>query len=458
MIKLHNTLTRKVEDFNPIKEDRVSIYTCGPTVYDYQHIGNYTGYIYWDLLIRLLSKDFAVKRIMNITDVGHLVSDDDEGEDKLEKGAKREGKTARQVADFYMSDFLKSMELLGLIKPDLYAKATDYIPTQIKIIDQLLTKGFAYQTEQAIYFDVSKLEDYGKLNGQKLSDKEVGAREEVVTDSAKAHPQDFALWFFRVGRFADHEMHWPSPWGNGFPGWHLECSAIIHETLGEPIDIHTGGVDHIGTHHTNEMAQSEAAFDTYLSNFWLHNNHMMVNDQKISKSLGNGFTLQDLADKGFSAYDFKFLVFGSHYRSQTNFTWESLAAARQNLADIRAWADLIHQPAANSLSGSQITDLQNAITNSLSDDLNSPEALAAINVAANAGAPTKDLLSLIDVLFGLDLTDRQDITQEQKHLIFQRQQAREASDWDKSDQLRGQLSKQGIEINDTSSGPIWRRV
>jgi cysteinyl-tRNA synthetase len=217
MIKLYNTLTRSLEEFKPISNELVKIYTCGPTVYDYQTIGNYTGYIYWDLLIRLLGSKYKLKRVMNITDVGHLVSDEDEGEDKLEKGAKREGKTARQVADYYTDDFLKNMDLLGLLKPDLYAKATSYIPTQLEIVKLLMDKGFAYQTSQAIYFDVTKLSDYGQLSGQKLSEKEIGARKEVVTDAAKHHPQDFGLWFFRVGRFAEHEMYWPSPWGDGFP-------------------------------------------------------------------------------------------------------------------------------------------------------------------------------------------------------------------------------------------------
>jgi cysteinyl-tRNA synthetase len=395
---------------------------------------------------------------MNITDVGHLVSDEDEGEDKLEKGARREGKTARQVADFYTADFLKNMDLLGLQKPDQYAKATGYIPAQLEIVKLLLDKGFAYQTQQAIYFDVTKLSDYGKLSGQKLSDKEVGARKEVVTDDAKHHPQDFALWFFRAGRFADHEMYWLSPWGDGFPGWHLECSAIVHETLGEPIDIHTGGIDHIGTHHTNEIAQTEAAYGTELAHYWLHNNHMMVNGQKISKSLGNGYTLQDLAKNGFSAYDFKFLVLGSHYRSQTNFTWDSLAAAQQNLSELNAWADLIHQTGEKMLSENQISDLKTTVIESISTDLNSPAALAAINKVTPSGAPTQELLEFIDQLFGLDLANRPDITSEQKSLIDQRQRARDKKDWGESDRLRHMLEDEHLEINDTANGPVWRRI
>jgi len=451
-MKLYNTLGRELQDFKPVSDELVKIYTCGPTVYDYQHIGNYSGYIYWDVLVRMLkNQGFNAKRVMNITDVGHLVSDSDEGEDKLEKGAAREGKTARQVADFYTQDFYASMRALKLLEPDQYAKATDYIPQQIEIIKILLDKGFAYQTEQAIYFEVTKLADYGKLTGQKLADKEVGARDDVVTDAAKHHPQDFALWFFTVGRFADHEMRWPSPWGEGFPGWHIECSAIVHATLGEPIDIHTGGVDHIGTHHTNEIAQTEAAFGVELSRFWVHNNHMMVNGQKMSKSLGNFLTLKDLQDKGYSPMDFKILVLQSHYRSQSNFTWEALHAAAQAYKEILAWADLKFQKSGHA------GDLAQQVADKLSNDLNSSEALAVI--MTNLGAPpTQELLDELDKLLGLELSQRQDISDEQKELIQQREAARRNQNWDESDRLRDELVKQGIGVNDTDSGPIWYRL
>ncbi|HXY18283.1 MAG TPA: cysteine--tRNA ligase [Candidatus Nitrosopolaris sp.] len=459
MIRLYNTLGRKIQEFRPLEPDKVKIYTCGPTVYDYQHIGNYSGYIYWDILVRLFKEQgYAVQRVMNITDVGHLVSDADEGEDKLEKSAQREGKTARQVADFYTEDFYKGIDSLGLLKPDQYAKATDFIPQQLEIVQKLLDKGFAYQTEQAIYFDVSKLSDYGKLTGQKLSDKEVGARAEVVTDKAKHHPQDFALWFFTVERFAEHEMRWDSPWGSGFPGWHLECSAIIHAVLGEPIDIHTGGVDHIGTHHTNEIAQTEAAFDKSLADLWLHNNHMMVDGQKISKSLRNGYTIDDLAKKGFSATDFKLLVLQSHYRSQMNFKWEALEAAQANLADLHAWADQTYQLGVNALSSEQEEALIKIVKGSLAEDLNTTVALASVNGITLKGRPSRPLLRQLDELLGLGLSERQDITSEQKQVIEQREQARRAGNWPQADELRQSLKRQRLEINDTDAGPVWSRA
>ena len=455
MLRLFNSLGRAIEDFKPIAAPEVKIYTCGPTVYDYQHVGNYSGYIYWDVLVRLLkTSGYNVKRVMNITDVGHLVSDADEGEDKLEKGAHREGKTARQVADFYTEDFKKNVKKLNLSETDVYAQATDYIPEQLKIIEQLVDKGFAYKTEQAIYFDVSKLADYGKLTGQKLSEKEVGARADVVTDSAKHHPQDFALWFFTVGRFADHEMRWQSPWGEGFPGWHIECSAIIHSVLGDPIDIHTGGVDHIGTHHTNEIAQTEAAFGHELANFWLHNNHMMVDGQKISKSLGNSITLDDLEKRDFSAMDFKMLVLQSHYRSQSNFTWEGLEAASTRLKNVYAWADLVHQHGVvKQVMSASAQDYMAA----LEDDLRTSDLLMLIELNMDK-APKQDLLEKAELLLGLGLNNRPDINGSSKELIKQREEARKNQDWHKSDELRDELTKDGIGLRDTDNGTIWYRL
>ncbi|MBX4197590.1 cysteine--tRNA ligase, partial [Candidatus Saccharibacteria bacterium] len=329
-MKVYNTLSRQVEDFQPLRPDLVRLYTCGPTVYDYAHIGNLRAYVFNDTLRRVLeAADYQVKHVMNITDVGHLVSDEDEGEDKLERGAARDQKSVQEIAEFYIEAFEADIAQLNILPPNgyrgphgPYALATDFIEQQVEIVKILIDKDFAYQTEQAIYFDVSKPQDYGKLTGQKLSDKEVAARAEVVTDAAKRHPQDFGLWFFRTGRFANHSLHWPSPWGDGFPGWHLECSAIIHATLGEPIDIHTGGVDHIGTHHTNEIAQTEAAFGIQLAKYWMHNEHLLVDNQKMSKSKGNYFRLQDIIDHDYEPLALRLLFLQSHYRSQMNFTWE----------------------------------------------------------------------------------------------------------------------------------------
>ena len=468
-MKLYNTLSRKLETFTPIDPKQVKIYSCGPTVYDYQHIGNYSGYIYWDILVRTLrANDFGVKRIMNITDVGHLASDGDEGEDKLEKGAKREGKTAREVAEFYTEDFLNNMKALDLIQPEYYAKATDYINEQLRIIETLLRKGYAYQTEAAIYFDTSKLDDYGKLTGQDLSQKEVGARDDVVTDKAKHHPQDFALWFFTVGRFADHELHWSSPFGEGFPGWHIECSAIIHASLGDPIDIHTGGIEHIGTHHTNEIAQTEAAFGHPLAHYWLHNNHLMIDGHKISKSADNGTTLKELAERGFSPMDFKLMVLQSHYHSQSNFTWEIIAAAQNRLVNFRAMAALRWQLGdAEGIGAATFKKARQSIMAYLEDDLNTPLALTELSSLADI-VQTKlpahsdkqafeDFLEAVDQLLGLGLASEPDISQQQKDLIAQRQIARQTGNWDKADQIRDKLADQGLGLRDAGEQTIWSR-
>lgn len=456
-IRLYNSLGRAVQEFTPIETGKVKIYTCGPTVYDYQHIGNYSGYIYWDILVRLLQHTgLAVERVMNITDVGHLVSDSDDGEDKLEKGAKREGKTSREVADFYTADFIMNTEKLNLVPPKHYAKATNYIAHQVEIIQLLIEKGFAYQTDQALYFDVTRLSDYGKLSGQKLEDKDVGVRDDVIVDKAKHHPHDFALWFFTVGRFVDHEMRWDSPWGSGFPGWHLECSAIIHAILGEPIDIHCGGVDHIGTHHTNEIAQSEAAFGKDLAKFWLHNNHMSVDGQKISKSLANGYRLEQLEDKGFGAQDFRLFVLQSHYRSQSKFTWEALDAAKSNLAAFNAWADLAHQSVPK-MSDNDAEKLITALSSALLDDLNTPNGLAVLHAVDKSLAPSKETLSTLDELLGFEFSKREDISSDQKRTIALREQARSAQNWQESDRLRDELATQHIVLNDGPNGTTWQR-
>lgn len=467
-MKLYNTLTRTIEPFKAITDKRVSMYSCGPTVYDYQHIGNYSGYIYWDVLSRYLDYlGFTVKHVMNITDVGHLVSDQDEGEDKLEKGAAREGKSTRQVADFYTTDFMAGVKALNLKPPSQYAKATDFIDQQLQMVELLINQGFAYQTKQAIYFEVSKLADYGKLTGQRLADKEVAVRPQVVSDQNKRNPHDFAIWFFAVGRFATHEMRWPSKWGEGFPGWHLECSAIVHATLGDPIDIHTGGIDHIGTHHTNEIAQTEAAYKHQLANYWLHNNHLMVNDQKISKSLNNGYRLQDLDKKNYSPMDFKLFVLQSHYRKAGNFSWSNLEAAKNRLKQFEAMADLkwqtLNQPAR--LNKEEVLA---QIFEPLGQDLNTPLALAQLgDFAAKLqaqGAADGDksilqaILQAIDLVFGFELSNRPDIDESSQKLIVQRQKAKTASDYQEADRIRDQLDTLGIGLNDTADGCIWYRL
>lgn len=466
MLRIFNTLTRRVEEVKLIKVPEVKLYTCGPTVYDYATIGNLRSFVFYDILRRAMEFDgLSVKHVMNITDVGHLVSDMDQGQDKIEKGAQREGKTVWQVAQYFTDAFKKDVAALNNLPPsvhrggDVYVKATDFIVEQIELIERLLEKGYAYQTEEAIYFDVTKLSDYGELSGQKLEDKQVGVRKEVVTDGNKKNQHDFAIWFFTVGRFAHHTMRWPSPWGEGFPGWHLECSAIIHSLLGEPIDVHTGGVDHIGTHHTNEIAQSEAAYGHKLANYWVHNEFLLVDGQKMSKSLNNFYTLAELKKKGFEPQALRLLFLQAHYRSQLNFTWDSLEAAQQLLSSWEAWSDLVYQPKTRiPVSQQKVDHLISNLKKHVDDDLNTPKAIAEINTIIDKYAPTLSLLEDIDKLLGFTLSSRVDIAESQKAQISKREEARIKKDWARADEIRSELEKQRIGIEDTQGGPIWYRL
>lgn len=480
-MKLHNTLTRTVEDFQPHEGQTVTLYTCGPTVYDYGHIGNLRNAVFNDTLRRALEVcGYKVKHVMNITDVGHLVSDADDGEDKLEKGAKREGKTVWEVAEHYTAAYKADMQSLNVLPPngyksdkhqDNYARATEFIDQQIAMVQALLDKGFAYQTEQAIYFDVAKLPDYGKLTGQKLDDKEVGVRDEVVTDSHKRSPHDFAVWFFAVGHFKDHAMQWPSPWGDGFPGWHLECSAIIHATLGDPIDIHTGGIDLIGTHHTNEIAQTEAAFGHPLAHTWVHNEFVLVDGAKMAKSKGNFFTLKDITDKDFDSLAFRMLALQSHYRSELHFSWDNLQAAQNRLKGLQELADLKHQAVddVSAFDEDFFVKYQDVMTAAIADDLKTPEVLRELSelqdkVVNNGGLNNSDVdsfnafLEFMDQMLGLNLSQRPDLDGNQKHIFSERQTARREQDWATADKLRDQLKEQGIGVRDTARGQTWYRL
>jgi len=458
-------MTRKVEEFQPIDKSNVKIYSCGPTVYVYPHIGNWFAFIHWDLLNRMLiASGFKTTWVMNITDVGHLVSDADEGEDKLEKGAKREGKSAWDVAKFYEEYFLKGIERLNFLKPDFTPKATDYIPEQIDLIKELEKDGFTYTIDDGVYFDTSKLVDYGKLAKLDIHSLKEGARVEINVE--KRNPTDFALWKFSP---KDHkrDMEWESPWGTGFPGWHLECSAMIKKLLGATIDIHTGGIDHIPVHHTNEIAQSETAFQQPLANYWMHTNFIKVDGQKISKSLNNFFTLEDIEAKGFSLQAFRLLVLESHYRSESQFSWETMQAAQNRLKSYQDMADLKWQAKDLDTETNELFDTK-SILEAMQEDLNSPLALSIISSKADIlsdkllpKANLKDfniMLEFIDSILGMQLSNREDITDDQKTLLTQRQEARDTKDWTKSDGLRDQLTGEGIEVRDTYAGQIWSRL
>jgi cysteinyl-tRNA synthetase len=466
-MKIYNTLTRQIDELQFLQAPTVTIYTCGPTVYDYAHVGHWFTYIRCDLLI--LSFKLVVyepKWVTNITDVGHLVSDADDGEDKLEKGARREGKTAWEVAEFYTQDFLKDFHTLNITDPDFLTKATEHIPEQITLIQQLEQKGYTYVIDDGVYYDTSKFESYGSFAKLDLDDLQAGAR--VEYNKQKRNPSDFALWKFSP---TDHirDMAWDSPWGNGFPGWHIECSAMAMKYLGETIDLHAGGIDHIPVHHTNEIAQSEAATGKRFSNYWLHSNHVTVNGEKISKSLGNGIRLQDILERGISAEAFRLHVLESHYRSQSKFSWDSLDAANNRLTAYKAMADQQWQASEDGhVDRSTIKAIQKAITEALEADLDTPTVLALLsklesNVTTNGVQSDslevfKAFLAWIDSALGLQLAIRTDISDGQKQLISEREEAREHQDWARSDNLRDELRQQGISINDSSNGTTWARV
>lgn len=466
-MKLYNTLTRNIETITPIKPSEATVYTCGPTVYDYPHVGNWFTFIRYDLLIRSLKlSDYNPKWVMNITDVGHLVSDADEGEDKLEKGAKREGKTAWDIAKYYSDYFAQGLERLNIIKPDYLPKATEHIDEQIALIKTLEEKGYTYIITDGVYYDTSKFEGYAAFARLDLDDLQAGAR--VEHNPEKRSPSDFALWKFSP---KDHkrDMEWDSPWGKGFPGWHLECSAMAMKYLGETIDVHSGGIDHIPVHHTNEIAQSEAATGKRFANYWMHTNHITISDEKISKSLGNTITLEDIEERGFNLETFRLHVLESHYRSQSKFSWESLEAAKNRLIGYQHMAQQRWQISPEGLvMPSEIETTQQLIKKHLQDDLNTPEALAKLSqlekaidrggINISSREVFDSFLVWLDNALGLTLHNGSDITDEQKDLIAKREEARKIADWTTSDELRNSLQKQNIDIRDTALGPIWHRL
>ena len=474
-MKLFNTLTRHKDELTPLDGNTVKMYTCGLTVYSQPHIGNWVGYIYWDVLVRLLRhQGVQVVRTQNITDVGHLTSDDDAGEDKIEKGARREGLTAWDVAERYIKIAEhEAYDILKLMRPDHLARATDYIQQQIDFARELEDKGFTYIIDgDGVYFDTAKLKNYGELARLDIAGLEAGAR---VSVAGKRNITDFAIWKFSPTN-AKRDMEWDSPWGKGFPGWHLECSVIARETLGDQIDIHTGGIDHIPVHHTNEIAQTESVTGKQFSQIWLHNNHIKVDGRKMSKSLGNIITLSDIVKRGFSPMAFKLAILSKHYRTEGNFTWNILEAAEHRLNNWRSFAALRHQT-HDTLDDDDDKDerhdtvsllaAKQAFLEKLNDDLDTPDALALVDESFNRLEHTPlerihrhglvQFLELIDDILGLELLNSTpDIDDETKRLILQRRQARADKDWATSDDIRDQLAEKGITLSDTPSGQIWR--
>lgn len=463
-LQFYNTLTRKKEIFKPIEEGVASMYTCGPTVYDFAHIGNLRTYIFEDILRRtLLVNGFQVTHAMNITDVGHLAGDTDFTEDKMELGAKREGRHPLEIAKFYEGQFLEDMRALNILSPHKILRATESVPDQTEIIKLLEDKGFTYQDEFAVYFDTSKLLDYGKLTGQNLNEKKVGARDEVIVDEKKKNPADFVLWFFLKGKYEQHILRWPSPWGDGFPGWHIECSAIARKLLGQPFDIHMGGVDHVGTHHTNEIAQSEAAFGVPLANYWMHGEFLLIDSGRMGKSEGNFITLASLIEKGFSPLDYRYFTLGAHYRTQLNFTWEALAAARQARRELNAFASQ-HISASE---GTIDSDFQQEFSEALNDDLNISKALGVVwkfikEARKNPDSVSKNAFSTLlwfDQVLGLGLKNAkvEEAPSKLHDLMQEREQLRQDKKWEEADTIRKQIETHGWTVEDTADGPRLKK-
>jgi cysteinyl-tRNA synthetase len=452
-MKLYNTKSRTIEEFTPLQNDIVTMYACGPTVYDYTHIGHMRKYIGDDILRRALTlQGYNVKHVMNITDVGHLTNDSDTGDDKFEKKAATEGKSVWDIARFYTDYFHSTMSAVNVLPPAIEAKATDHIPQMIALVEKLVAEGIAYETPHAIYFDVSKDEHYGELSGQKLSEKEAAVRDEVVIDPDKKNPADFALWFKRIGKFADHTMYWPSPWGDGFPGWHIECSAMAMHYLGETIDIHTGGIDHIPVHHENEIAQSECATHKQFVKYWVHHDFLNVEGEKMSKSKQNFYTIDDITARKVNPLAIRLMFMQTSYRKPLNFTWDSLEAASQQFKKIQKFA------AHHNEIGTINKEYVDAFIDGLSDDLNTAKAIATVweLLGDNAVAEADKWATLLelDIVLGLhlDAVEKFSVSSEAQALIDARDTARKEKDFAQSDELRRQLEGLGYEVLDTATG------
>jgi cysteinyl-tRNA synthetase len=432
-------------------------------------------YVMDDVLVRALQYlGYKVQRVMNITDVGHLTGDDDSGEDKLEKGAKKTGKSVWDVVKFYTEFFFKTTDSVNIPHPSyinhtqkyeqqpfVYCNATEEIPLMIDLIKKLQEKGHIYETKEALYFDITTFPTYGKLSGQSLDEKQKAVREEVYADPDKKHPADFAVWFKRVGRFADHTMHWDSPWGDGFPGWHIECSAMAMHYLGESIDIHTGGIDHIPVHHENEIAQSEGATGKQFVKYWVHHNFLQVDGQKMSKSLGNFYTVDDVIQQGIDPVAMRLLFLQTHYRQVMNFTWESAKAANEAYKRLKENVIALRSQTARQMLSedklAKVDDYRAGFTNALANDLQTPQAVAIMWDVVKSNIPSEDKLDLLyefDQVLGLGLADVQEeeIPEEITKLAQERQQMRADKKWAESDELRKKIEEKGYIVEDVAEG------
>ncbi|MDF1513846.1 MAG: cysteine--tRNA ligase [Anaerolineae bacterium] len=451
-LQLYDTFTRSIRDFVPINPPEVGLYTCGPTVYNYAHIGNLRTYIFEDILRRVLQfNGYDVKHVMNITDVGHLVSDGDYGEDRMEKGSRRTGKSAWEIADMYTEAFQEDMQLLNIHEPSVWCKATDHIQEQIDMVKCIESKGYTYRTSDGIYFDTSKLPDYGYLGRLDVEGLRAGAR---IDQGEKRSSTDFALWKFSPDN-EQRQMEWDSPWGIGFPGWHIECSAMSAKYLGTYFDIHCGGEDHITVHHPNEIAQSQTCYGTRLANFWMHGYFLQIDNARMGKSAGNFLRVQTLIDEGYDPLAYRYMCLGAHYRSQLSFSWDTLTSAQTALSRLRQQCYDWGAP------GTIDEEYVGRFVREANDDLNMPRALAVTWDLVRSAVPEaqkKATLLVFDKILGLGLNSWapsiDEIPSDVMVLVERRQQARDARNWSEADTLRDAILEAGFVVKDTPEGPI----
>lgn len=459
MLKVYNTLTRRKEEFVPLNDKVVTMYSCGPTVYSYAHIGNMRAYLFMDSVRRTLKYNgYKLKGVMNITDVGHLLSDGDDGEDKMEKASREQQKSVYEIAAIYTDAFMKDLAKLNIGKPEIIAKATDHINDMIKYVEALVEKGYGYETSDGIYFDISKFREYGKLSGLDLEGQRAGARVDV--NDEKRNPADFALWKKAP---KEHIMQWESPWGMGYPGWHIECSAMSRKYLGDTFDIHTGGVDHIPVHHENEIAQSEALVGHKTVDYWMHVEFMQVDGGKMSKSLKNTYTVSELEQKGYSAMAFRYFCLNTHYRKKLNFTFEGMDAAKT--AYNRLLAAVHSHKGGKSFDEEAVKKYDELFTEAINDDINIPLGLGVLwnMLKKKPSQAIYDLAMKFDKVLGLALDtesapEKVEAPEEVIKLAELRLKARKDKDWAQSDVLREQISKLGYQIIDKKDGYDIKKI
>lgn len=468
-MKLYSTDTKSIRPIHVV-DNTVSMYSCGPTVYDFTHIGHLRTYTNIDLLKKsLLYMGYKVNHVMNITDVGHLTGDDDSGEDKLEKKATGSGKSVYEIAQFYTDYFLNSISSLNIMLPNTICKASEHVVDMIKTITVLINKGFTYQTDEAIYFDISKFKNYGVLSCQSLTSKKQKAREEVYVDKQKKHPADFALWFFIKGRFKNHIMYWDSPWGKGFPGWHIECSTMSMKYLKTPLSIHTGGIEHIPVHHENEIAQSESATGRNFVDIWFHCQHLLINKVKMSKSLHNFVTLDDIKKRKINPLALRLLYIQTHYRQIMNFTWQSLESAHNALTNLySAISSLKSKNDRTQLSEEKlqkVNEYRQRFIDDIQNDLQIPHAFSIVHEVIKSNIPPEDKLDLLysfDEVFSLGFTSitpfSETIPDKIHSLAQKRKIAKDKGDYTSADTIRLEIQKEGFIIEDNEDGFILKKM